>query len=347
MESGRNIFSKIAKQGGIVNFAVWRRCFCHVNDNSMKTYAERERACEIAFEANGPFWHVYTDGTAMADIFSSDDEQSEGMIALAVCAILFNKVELVTFELMNNHVHLIMRGAMEDCLEFFEMFKKRLKRWSQRIGKPIDWSRFNAQILEIETLRALRNEIIYTNRNAYIANRNYHPYNYPWGGGWAYFNSMVDFLPVMSIAEMGSRRMRDLTHYRDVEDLKGLLFVDDVPFIPSFCRIDIGMSMYQDARSYFHALTRNAEAQGQIAARLKDSACLTDEETFVVAARCAEENFGSKLRMLTPSQKIELARKLHYDYNATNSQLRRVLNLELAVLDEMFPPSPESQSTKG
>lgn len=140
--------------------------------------------------------------------------------------------------------------------------------------------------------------------------------------------------------------MRDLTHYRDIEEIKGLMFVNDIPFIPSFCRIDIGMSMYHDARSYFHALTRNVEAQGQIAARLKDTICMTDEELFVVAARRAEENFGSKLRMLTPSQKIELAKRLHYDYNASNSQLRRVLNLELAILDELFPPVPDRTTGK-
>ena len=313
----------------------------------MKTYAERERACEAAFDANGPFWHVYTDGTVMADIFNSEEELNEGMIALAVCAMLFKSAELVTFELMNNHVHLIMKGAGEDCLKFFEMFKRRLKRWSQRIGKPVDWSKFNAEILEIETLRALRNEIIYANRNAYVANHNYHPFNYPWGGGIAYFNPVIDLLPVMSVVEMGPRRMRDLTHYRYVEDIKGLLFINDVPFIPSFCRVDVGMSMFQDARSYFYGLSRNAEAQSQIAKRMKDSVCLTNDEMFSVAAQCAEERFASKLRMLTPPQKIELARKLHYDYNASNGQLRRVLNLELAVLDEMFPPAPERPQVKG
>ena len=307
----------------------------------MKTYAERERACEEAFDANGPFWHVYTDGGTMVDIFSSEEDKKEGMIALAVCAVLFDKAEIVTFELMNNHVHLIMMGGEEECMEFFLMFKKRLKRWCQRVGKAVDWDQFNAQLIEIETLRSLRNEIIYVNRNAYVANRNYHPFSYRWGGGWAYFSPVIDLLPVLSGMEMGGRKVRNLTHYRDVEDIARLRFCDEIPFIPSFCRIDVGQSMFQDARSYFHALTRNVEAQSQIAERLKDSVYLTDDEMFVVAARCAEETYASKLKMLTASQKIELARKLHYDYNAPNNQLRRVLNLELAVLNELFPPAPE------
>ena len=96
--------------------------------------------------------------------------------------------------------------------------------------------------------------------------------------------------------------------------------------------------MFQDARSYFHSLTRNAEAFSQIASRLKDVVFMTDDEMFVVAARCAAEMFSSKLNVLTPDQRIRLARKLHFDYNASNQQLRRVLKLDISVLDEMFPP---------
>ena len=75
---------------------------------------------------NGPFWHVYTDGTLMEDIFCSAEDFNLGMTLLAVCAVINCKVELITFELMNNHVHLIMRGELADCLEFFDVFKRRL-----------------------------------------------------------------------------------------------------------------------------------------------------------------------------------------------------------------------------
>ena len=312
--------------------------FAWLNGIVMMTFAEKERVCERLFVENGPFWHVYTDGTIMADIFHNDAELKEGMVALAVCAALCRKAELVTFELMNNHVHLVMRGDKMDCLELFEMFKRRLIRWLRMRGIVIDWGKFEAGILEIETLKDLRNEIIYINRNAYVASRDYTPFSYPWGGGWAYFSPVIDLLPVISLRDAGCTKARVLTHCRDVVALMDLQFVGDVPFIPSFCRVDIGQSMFQDARSYFGALTRNVEAYSQIAARLKDFVFLTDDELYMVAARCAADDFSTKLRMLTPDQKIQLARKLHYDYNASNNQLRRVLGLDVAILNELFPP---------
>ena len=303
----------------------------------MMKFAEKERECERLFDANGPFWHVYTDGNVMADVFCDKDDFKEGMIVLAVCAMLFGKAEVVTFELMNNHLHLIMRGMKEDCMLFFDMFKRRLVRCFRRKGRALDWGKFEAQILRIETLKDLRNEIIYVNRNAYVASRDYTPFSYLWGGGWAYFNPVIEMLPVISAHELGYTKVRELTHFRDAKAIADLTFVCEVPFIPSFCRTDIGQSMFQDARSYFHALTRNAEAYSQIASRLQDSVFLTDDEMFVVAARCAADDFATKLRVLTPAQKIQLARKLHYDYNASNNQLRRVLNLDNATLNELFP----------
>lgn len=304
----------------------------------MMSFVEKERLCEKVFEDNGPFWHVYTDGSRMVDLFSSETEMKEGMTALAVCSVLYRAAQLVTFELMNNHVHLIMCGAQDDCLRLFDMFKRRLKRVFQRNGKAVDWERFQAQILRIETLKALRNEIVYVNRNAYVANHKYTPFSYPWGGGWAYFSPVVDLLRVVSVREMGYTRVRELARFRDVSALADLKFVGDMPFIPSFCRTDIGQSVFQDARSYFYALSRNAEAYSQIASRLKDTVFLTDEEMFVVAAKCAESEFSTRLRVLTPDQKIQLARKLHFDYNASNGQLRRVLGIDLVVLNELFPP---------
>lgn len=301
-------------------------------------FAEIERECERVFDANGPFWHVYTDGSAMADIFCCEEDFREGMVALAVCAVPFGEVELVTFELMNNHVHLIMRGPRMACLEFFEIYKRRLKHWARRLGRPVDWSGFEAQILAIETLVSLRNEILYAHRNAYVANRAYTPFSYRWGGGWAYFNPAAEIIPVAGLCDMGARRMRELTHCRDVHELSRLKFNGDVPYIPSFCRVDIGQAVFHDPRSYFHGLSRNVEAFSQIASRLKDRVVLTDDELFSVATRLAKETFSMKPRMLTPEQKIQLARRLHYDYNASNVLLRRVLDLELAVLNEMFPP---------
>ena len=264
----------------------------------MLTFAERERNCEREFDAAGPFWHLYTNGKKIDNILCNNDDFKIAMVTLAVVAVLFKKVRIITFELMSNHIHIILNGDEEACQEFFEKFKRRLRRVLRSKGKVVDWERFQAEILKIDNLTALRNEIIYVNRNAFVANPDYTPFSYPWGGGCAYFSPIFNSLPAKTLNELGFNRGRELTHFRDIRLLDELKFVDDIVHIPSFCRIDIGESMFRDARSYFNSLTRNAEAFSEIASRLKE---------------------------------------LHFKYNASNQQIRRLLKLNLEILDELFP----------
>ena len=83
---------------------------------------------------------------------------------------------------------------------------------------------------------------------------------------------------------------------------------------------------------------RNAEAFSQIAARLKDSIFLTDDELFsVLCSHISKEYSIKKPSELTAQQKIDTARHLHFGYNASNQQLRRMLRMDMAILEEMFP----------
>lgn len=40
---------------------------------------------------------------------------------------------------------------------------------------------------------------------------------------------------------------------------------------------------------------------------------------------------------LSAQQKIDTARHMHFCFNASNQQLRRMLRMELSVLEELFP----------
>ena len=304
----------------------------------MSTFYEKESICEQLFNDVGPFWHLYTDGTKMEIAFSGDEEKKQVMTAIAVEEKSSENIMLITFEVMENHLHMIMTGECDSCLEFFSRLKRRIIRVFSSAEKKVDWSKFQASILPIDNLKSLRNEIIYVNRNAFVASPEHTPYNYPWGGGCAYFNPFMNFLPALTVAQLGCNRARYLTKCRDVSKLSNLKFVDDVVFIPSFCRIDIGEALFRDARSYFGQLTRNAEAFSQIAERLHDAIFMTDDELMAVAFKYATNKFGNgQLTLLQADQKIQLARELHFKYNATNQQLRRMLKLDMKILQEMFP----------
>lgn len=305
---------------------------------TVSAFGDREAECERFFEEMGPFWHVYTDGTKMENVFCQDEDMKMAMIALAVEEKLQTEVMLVAFEIMQNHVHLIMAGNRDGCLNFFKKYKQRLMRMFPPSLRYIDWTRFESSIIQIDSLKSLRNEIIYAHRNAFVANPEFTPCNYPWGSGWAYFNTMLSHLSVTPLSEFGVLKQREMVKCRDVSHLGSIKFMGSVPFIPSFCRIDIGERMFRDPRCYFYALTRNAETLSQIAMRMKDEIFLTDDEMYSVAVQYSQSMFSvAKLNLLPPGQKIELAKELRLRFKATQQQLRRILRLDMKVISELFP----------
>ena len=302
------------------------------------SYSEKERICESIFIGNGPYWHLYTDGSRMQNIFCCEEDFRVGMWSLATSLHLCRSVRALTFELMSNHIHFILSGPREDCIKVFELFESKLKQVFGKSGRVIDWGCFKMDILQIEDIKALRNEIIYVNRNAYVANPSYTPDSYLWGGGCAYFNPWLKFLKALTLGSHKVNIQRSLLHTRDVSPFSGLTEIGSIPFIPSFCDIKLGEGIFRDARSYFNALTRNAEAFSQIASRLKDSVFLTDEELYSVVCSFISKEYSVKsAALLNAQQKIDTARYMHFNYNATKQQLRRILRIELSVLEELFP----------
>ena len=307
-------------------------------DFSALSFSEKERICESIFTANGPYWHVYTDGTTMQNIFCCEEDFKAGMWCLAAALHLCKDVQMLTFELMGNHAHLILAGQRDACIKAFDLFAVRLKKAFPKGKRAIDWSQFKMDIIPIESLQALRNEIIYTNRNAFVANPIYTPDSYPWGGGCAYFCPWLKHLITSSLGELSVLTQRTLLHTKNIAPFANLREINSTPFIPSFCDIKLGESMFRDARSYFNSLTRNAEAFSQIAARLKDSIFLTDEELYSALGSHISKEYSVKTPSeLSAQQKIETARYMHFNYNASNQQLRRMLRMDIMILEELFP----------
>lgn len=314
------------------------RDLCPKKDMNTLSYSEKNSICEGHFNSHGPFWHLYTNGQSMQNLFLTPENFKTGIFVLALSVCICNEVQLIAFELMSNHIHWILAGMQEKCLELFTTFRKRMKMTYARQGIVVDWDNFQAEILPIESLESLRNEIIYTHRNAYVASGNYNPFSYPWGSGCAYFNHWIGMVSTSEFSQMSLRTKREMTHCRDIAPFNRLQFADDTVYIPSFCNIRLGESMFVDPRSYFNMLTRKAEVYSSIAARLKDCIFLTDDEMFLVASSFCKENFRiSTLAQLSPEQRIATARELHFKYNATNQQIRRLLRLEMTLLNEMFP----------
>lgn len=303
----------------------------------MSTYKETEGFCQRTFENNGPFWHLYTSGKDTPALFVNKEDFTLAMNLICQAAISVRKAGLVAFEIMGNHIHLILCGEESDAMELFFFFRKRLKRCGKTMGGHVSESTLKGSIKPIDSLSFLRNNIVYIHRNGFVTDRKYTPFSYPWGTGRYYFH---DFPAERACGSVFTDECRRMFRGRAPKLPATYKIIDGYVAPPSYCALALGMSMFRDAHQYFAMLSKNVEAYSELAVELDDGEFLSDTELHMQTCRIVRGKYGvGSLRELSKAQKLELAKMLHYDYRSSNGQIRRILNITQYEIDTMFPLS--------
>lgn len=303
------------------------------------TFRNMEQDCEYRFMAGAPFWHLYTDGNKADIIFSSSDDFKIGMNLMAVCCLRCPEVKVITFELMNNHLHMILSGEKQNCVGLFDMLRTMLQRHINRHNNAVSLKHLECNLLQIASLQSLRNEIAYVNRNGFIARPDCTPFSYPWGAGAAFFNPFLKMFPSIDYERLTVRQKRNICHSNNIDLPSNKAKVFNEIIIPSsYCHIEEGEAYFRSAHQYFHHLSRKYEAYSEIAQRLHESVFISDEEMYSAACSLCIRLYNVKNpSQLGSKERIEMARKMHQDYNASNRQIRNILKLEKNIVDTMFP----------
>lgn len=98
----------------------------------MKTYSEREKGCEDAFQSGGPYWHAYTSGKDTPLLFVNDSDFKFAMNAVAQAASMYPIITILAFEIMGNHFHFVI-AAEQDDIDIFGDISAKAK---QEIPEP-------------------------------------------------------------------------------------------------------------------------------------------------------------------------------------------------------------------
>lgn len=299
------------------------------------SYIESERMCEAAFLSGGRWWHLYTPGNLTSLVFANDNDYRFAMNLMARCLAEFPTLSVITFEIMSNHIHIVLSGDEHIINEFFATFRKRLKRYLSTKAQGRLSNQFQMSLKPINDLKALRETIVYVNRNGYVVDPSHTPFSYPWGTGRYYFNDVQFAKKLSDVSDIGIRRMfrsRNPHLHGDYRVIDG--YVSPL----EYCAVKLGMAMFRNAHQYFYMISKNIEAYEKLAAELDDGEYLTDSELFTQVVKILKTGYAANsLRDLTTAQKQDLARKLRSDYRSSNGQIRRILGLSQYEIDSMFP----------
>ena len=307
------------------------------------SFFEKEDRCKRVFDGTlrkyGGIWHLCTPGEKQPIVFKNPDDYAFAMTLVAMCAYDCPNVQVITFEIMSNHVHFVLCGSKADVNAFFELFKKRLLRYLTTRYGPTDLTNFKCdKPIAIETVESMRNQICYTNRNNFVVDPDQTPFSYPYGANSYYFMPVAQKQIERRFGDLTLREKRNLIHAREPAYPDDYIITDGYFSPMNYCHVDIGEAVFRDARHYFNKLAKDIEAYREIAAEIGDTIFYTDDELFEVVKRlCKEKYENQRPSLLGKNEKLDLARKLHYDYNADNAKISRMLNLQKTVLDQLFP----------
>lgn len=220
------------------------------------TFSDKEQSCQSAFGKHRHWWHLYTLGKQTPLVFRTPQDFMFGINLLARCCDECQGITIVAFEIMSNHIHLVIAGEEEAVRNFFSHYHKRMARYfsSQGYGSIPDG--FSLCLKAVPDLQSLRNVIAYVHRNGYVADPAVTPMSYPWGTGQFYFQLPRETKPASDLTYRQTREMFRTGEYKIPDSFRIL----DGHICPaSFCAIGLGMAMFRDAH-HIHKRTHRCPA---------------------------------------------------------------------------------------
>ena len=303
----------------------------------MNNFYHQDAASGLLLSELGACWHLWTPENHPV-IFTSDSDFKSGINLLGFAAQSFLNVRILTFVLMSNHLHICCAGVETDVLAFFEVFKKFLVRYMKSVGRIGVLKDFICKCRLLDTLEDVRNVIVYDNRNPVVVNPAYTPYSYPWGAGYLFFNIEAKKRYDKLARRVSTREARVLAHSRVADYATELMILDDYISPISFCSLSEAERLFRSPRDYFHLLARNIESNSKIAMEIGESAYYDDQDLYEAVIHYCRKQFGKhKLNLLSVEEKLNAARHMKYQFNASNKQLQRILKLDSKTVETLFP----------
>jgi len=300
-----------------------------------------ERDCELSFEMaleRGPLWHVCTPGENVELICEDADDYRFCLSNIAISAAESGMTVYID-EIMGTHIHVLLGGSREGCFQFIDCYRYRLRKYLEEKGRVVPLNGFRCDNpIPITNLDMARKEVCYIARNGYLANSSYTPFSYPWGSAVLLFNPLPASVQGIPYSQVPHRTRRKLERKRLLVPPERYRYADGVILPSSYSEYKVVESFFRDAHHYYSMVSKNWEAFSECAKRLGDNVVLTYEELLSAARMIAKRDYNVKqLSLLAPPQKIALAKVLHFDYKATNTQLRAILKMPTTELEALFP----------
>ncbi len=279
------------------------------------------------------FYHICTDGESIPWMFKDEEDFIAGVNRIGICYLLTGVV-ILSYVLMDNHVHFALYGNILQCKKFINLYKNLTGRWIMNKYGIHNYLRLlSTEIIRIDSEESLLNTVAYIDRNATVAGYRYMLNEYQWGSARYMFKDSHPIYPLISSLSFRERRqvLKSNVIFPDNWTIDSNGMIDPTLFVD----IKKAESYFKSASRYSFYLTRKLEGIINRQLECAQKVFLPDKEMRAIVSQIAKSSFGTPdIRELDINARLSIARQLRYNYAATIKQISRMLHLNRLALEE-------------
>ena len=273
-------------------------------------------------------WLITTEHLKAGLWFRDDEDYKVGMNFVAIQAHA-SRVVVLSFTLMSNHVHFVLKAdSKKDAEAFIEGFKHRYSLYLRRKYGVKEFLRGNG--VQIDPISWYDEDpekaIAYVEMNCVAANICSHPSQYPWGTGGLFFDQRKpDGRPLGAFSKRACKRLL----HTDVESLPENWLVGADGYILPQSYVDVAAveACFKTPQRMNWFLSNSSKAKKRLEAD-DNLPAFRDQVILAAVPDLCQSLFGKRtFSQLARDEQVEFVRQLHFRFSAHVNQIARVCGL--------------------
>jgi len=289
------------------------------------------------------YYHYCSKGLTLDVLFANTAEFIAGMNRVAICVLLAvargMPVQVISFCLMDNHVHFILYGSREACDLFAADFKKLTGMWitrhrGERLHDNIDFG----EGFVIRGRDDLREKIAYVLRNPVAAGMETTAQGYRWSTANLMFSDTTAVLSSgLKASSFSERKLREILGSKVPIPQDWIILSDGLIWPGCYTRQDAAVRQFDSARNFTFMLG-DSRIDGRVNEEMaSQTLSIPDGEIRGHARALAKELFGAgSIGDCDPNQRLTVCRILRKTYKCGTKQLARITGLKQETISDLI-----------
>jgi len=269
--------------------------------------------------------------------FRDEEDFTVGMNYVAIQASC-NRVKVLSFILMSNHLHFVLIGEFSEIVDFINGIKTRYGKYlNKKYGINEFLRRNKIDIREISKEdEGVERAIAYVQMNSVAANICSHPIQYPWGSGDVFFSTNQ---PSGRLLKSLSKRSRSKILHSRYSNLPEEWLIGEGAYIlpSSYIEVEAVEKIFRSPKRMNYFLMNSSKARQRVITSEDNTPAFRDQTIIASIPDLCRSLFRKKdMGELIEKEKGELLRQLRFRFCASINQMARICNLGYAEIANLL-----------